>query len=181
MIIQAGTKVINKGTTTSIADIICGQYIIHVFQGSLSQYDILLKYKGPFSNRIRTPKHVHWVVDLLLKKEHDPVNANIFLNNIQAIWQNSGVLTNNNLSALTTFLTNLNTTYNFQSSIALDPYGEYPTEFLYALLSLLVVQEKTNATANGTQAVMFGQILQGLAANNLDIFKILSTAGFNGK
>ena len=181
MIIQVGTKTINKGTQTSIADVICGHYIIHVFQGSLSPHDILLKYKGPFSNRIRTPKHVHWVVDLLLKKEHDATNTNIFLNKIQTIWHNSLPLTNNTFNDINTLLTNLHTAHNFQSSVVLDAYGEYPTEFLYALLSLLIVQEKTNATANGTQAVMFGQILQGLAANNLDIFKILSTAGFGGR
>ena len=103
------------------------------------------------------------------------------LTQISLFWQNSGPLTGNSFNDINSLLTNLNATYNFNNSVVLDAYGEYPTEFLYALLSLLVVQEKTNATANGTTAVMFGQIINGLSANSLDIFKILSTAGFGGR
>ena len=46
-------------------------YVLGVYQGSLSQYDLLLKYRqmqpdGTWT-RIRTPKHIHWAVDILIK------------------------------------------------------------------------------------------------------------------
>ena len=45
MLINNGTKKIKRGTLTSIADIQCSNnYNIHVFKGSLSPNDILLKY-----------------------------------------------------------------------------------------------------------------------------------------
>lgn len=50
--------------------------IIGVFQGSKSkipELDIVVKYRDNYTspNRIRTPKHIHWVIDLLIKKEHN--------------------------------------------------------------------------------------------------------------
>ena len=41
-------------------------YILYVFQGTLSTFDIFLKYKKG-NLRIRTPKHIHWAVDVLVK------------------------------------------------------------------------------------------------------------------
>ena len=48
-----------------------GTYILAVYKGSLSEYDLLIKYRqledGRWS-RIRTPKHIHWAVDILIKQ-----------------------------------------------------------------------------------------------------------------
>jgi hypothetical protein len=51
-------------------------YIIGIYEGSLSEYDIVIKYRqklkdGSWSN-IRTPKHIHWAVDLLIKMQAEP-------------------------------------------------------------------------------------------------------------
>ena len=51
-----------------------GSYIIGVYQGSLSEFDILIKYRqklGERWSRIRTPKHIHWAVDVLIKLKED--------------------------------------------------------------------------------------------------------------
>ena len=49
--------------------------IIGVFQGSRGSHpdlDIVVKYKDKYTKSgVRTPKHIHWVIDLLIKKEHD--------------------------------------------------------------------------------------------------------------
>ena len=46
-----------------------GTYILGIYKGTLSEFDILLKYRqkedGKWS-RIRTPKHIHYETDLLL-------------------------------------------------------------------------------------------------------------------
>src|SRR3990167_4664185 len=47
--------------------------IIGVFEGSRGanpDHAILIKYQEK-GKRLRTPKHIHWVIDLLVKKEHN--------------------------------------------------------------------------------------------------------------
>ena len=51
-----------------------GSYIIGIYQGSLSEFDILIKYRqklGDRWSRIRTPKHIHWAVEVLIKLHED--------------------------------------------------------------------------------------------------------------
>ena len=47
-----------------------GSYIIGIYQGSISDFDILIKYRqlenGDWS-RIRTPKHIHWAVQNIIR------------------------------------------------------------------------------------------------------------------
>ena len=46
---------------------------IGVFEGSRGanpEHDIIIKYQEE-GKRLRTPKHIHWVIDLLIKKEHN--------------------------------------------------------------------------------------------------------------
>src|SRR3989338_8054087 len=47
--------------------------IIVIFAGSRGHnpdHDILIKYQED-GKRVRTPKHIHWVIDILIKKEHN--------------------------------------------------------------------------------------------------------------
>src|SRR3989344_2014378 len=47
--------------------------VIGVFEGSRGanpDHDILIRYQEN-GKRLRTPKHIHWVIDLLIKKEHN--------------------------------------------------------------------------------------------------------------
>ena len=52
-----------------------GEYILGLYQGSFSEFDILIKYRqlenGKWS-RPRTPKHIHWAVDILIKHYSEP-------------------------------------------------------------------------------------------------------------
>jgi len=182
MIIVTGTKKIKKGTLTAVAEIQCSNnYNIHVFQGSLSPNDILLKYTSPKNTRLRTPKHIHWAVDLLLKKSGDSINTNSFLSSLGSYWLSCSVLTGNSFSDINTVVISSYRILSSTTYTMLDAYGEYPTEFLFILMCLLAVQEKTNASHGGTTAHMFNDILTELSKNNLDIFKIMSTAGFRGR
>ena len=49
--------------------------------------------------------------------------------------------------------------------------------FLYVLMELLAVQEKTNRK----DAYMFGKIIEELLAVDKDIFAIISKAGMKGR
>ena len=66
MDVRKGTKLIENGMKKAIIEFVFTDYIIYVFQGNLSQFDIIIKYKKD-RKRIRTPKHIHWVVDILMK------------------------------------------------------------------------------------------------------------------
>ena len=60
------------GGKTPLAEFpVNGTFYVAIYQGSLSQYDVLIKYRqlenGKWS-RIRTPKHIHWAVDILIKQ-----------------------------------------------------------------------------------------------------------------
>jgi len=58
-----------------------GSYIVGVYQGTLSDFDILIKYRhkiGGSWSRIRTPKHIHWAVDILIKLHEDKTKTQEF-------------------------------------------------------------------------------------------------------
>lgn len=67
-----------------------GTYILGIYQGSLSAYDILIKYRqlenGKWS-RLRTPKHIHWAVDILIKHYIEPKETDLFLESLLQLWE----------------------------------------------------------------------------------------------
>lgn len=182
MNIIRGTKKINKGMLTAIAEIHCNNgYAIFVFPGSLSPNDILLKYSSPRTNRLRTPKHIHWAVDLLLKKAGNESETNDFLMAILSYWNECSSINSNSFECITALVNESINRINLDSYQSIINYGEYPIDFLFVLMCLLAIQEKTNAEYGGTEAHMFKDVIKELSKNDLDIFKIMSTAGFGGR
>ena len=60
-------KKLNEKDKVSIIDIdFENGYKLYVFPGELSENDIRIMYSEE-GKRLRTPKHIHWTVDLLLK------------------------------------------------------------------------------------------------------------------
>lgn len=164
------------GTKKAIAEIVFENFTIYVFQGDLSQFDVLIKYREKDS-RIRTPQHLHWVVDLLLKQSKDRELANDFLILLKKCWQECVPLTNNDFDAINGFINNQWSLFDYGKYEKLNKYGEYPIDFLFVLMNLLSVQEKTNRN----DAYMFGKIIDELLEDELDIFKIVATASFRGR
>ena len=72
--------------------------IIAVYPGSLSELDILIKYRQKLKSgnwsRIRTPKHIHWTVDILLKMQTYRELTQQFLDFFIDIWNNTKPLKN---------------------------------------------------------------------------------------
>lgn len=176
MEIKRGTQLIENGTKQAIIEFVFTNYIIYVFQGTLSQFDIVIKYKKD-GTRIRTPKHIHWVVDILMKMQRNEALAKRYLRAIQNCWNTCVPLTNNDYATLKTLIKNGENNIDIEQYFALNTYGEYDVEFLYVLMELLAVQEKTNRA----DAYMFGRIIEELLEADRDIFKIISTAGFGGR
>lgn len=176
MKIREGTQRIDNGTKKAIIEFVFDDYIIYVFQGALSQFDIVIKYKKD-GMRIRTPKHIHWVVDILMKMQGNEVLTKQYLEAIQNCWNTYVPLTNNNFDTLKVLIEKGENEINIAQYFPLNTFGEYNAEFLYVLMELLAVQEKTNRS----DAYMFGNIIEELLEADRDIFKIISTAGFGGR
>jgi len=154
-------------------------YILGVYQGNISDFDLLLKFRQKDSNsksgwsRIRTPKHIHWAVDVLLKMNAEKGKTKEFLTFLIKFW-------NNQVKPLTTveerntllskeLIQEINIEATEYASLA--DKGEYSVKFLLLIAKLLMFQEKTNYH----QAYMFKDLLVALESGK-DIFKIVSVA-----
>lgn len=176
MEIRRGSQLIENGTKQAIIEFIFADYIIYVFRGNLSQFDIVIKYKKD-GTRIRTPKHIHWVVDILMKMQGNEALTKRYLRAIQNCWNACVPLINNDYTTLKALIENGENDIDVEQYFLLNAFGEYDVEFLYVLMELLAVQEKTNRA----DAYMFGKIIEELMEADRDIFKIISTAGFGGR
>lgn len=176
MEIRRGSQLIDNGTKQAIIEFVFTEYIIFVFQGNLSQFDIVIKYKKD-GTRIRTPKHIHWVVDILMKMQGNGALTKQYLRAIQNCWNTCAPLTNNDYDTLKALIESGENDIDIAQYFDLNAFGEYDVEFLYVLMELLAVQEKTNRA----DAYMFGNIIEELLETDRDIFKIISTAGFGGR
>ncbi|MEK7658739.1 MAG: hypothetical protein AAB352_02620 [Patescibacteria group bacterium] len=158
-----------------------GSYVVGVYQGTLSDFDILIKYRQKIDgtwSRIRTPKHIHWAADILIKLHEDKIKTQQFLDFLLGIWattvpvrnpkQQSDIL---NIKSLLKDSQNMILEYE-----SLSNKGEYSIKFLILLAKLLMIQEKTNMEA----AFMFKNLLDALR-NKGDIFSVVSIASHTGR
>jgi hypothetical protein len=153
-----------------------GVYILGVYQGSFSKFDILIKYRQNIKHvwsRIRTPKHIHWAVDMLIKLHEDKIKTQKFLDFLLSIWDKTTPVKSKKQQKGTLSIETL--LQNSQSMIrkydALSEKGEYSIKFLILLAKLLMIQEKTNLET----AYMFKSLLKTLREGG-NIFSVVSVA-----
>jgi hypothetical protein len=154
-----------------------GSTIVAVYRGTLSQLDILIKYRQKLKDekrwsRIRTPKHIHWTVDILMKMQSYGDLTKEFLDFFINIWNNTVPLKNEaeRQSLDLEAMLNINK-FELEKFQKLSEKGEYGVRFLILLAKLLMLQEKTNRS----DAYMFKRVLDGLRKEE-DLFHILATA-----
>lgn len=160
-------------------------YILAVYQGSLSEYDLLIRYrqrdKSTMSgwSRIRTPKHIHWAVDAIIKMQHNDEETKKFLEFLINLWDTQiQPLKSREERDLLLNVEKLKKEANIEANRypQLANKGEYSIKFLYLIAKLLMVQEKTNLS----NAYMFKNLLDALKVHK-DIYKIVSIATHNRK
>jgi len=151
-------------------------FILAIYKGKKSSVDILIRYRqklknGEWSN-IRTPKHIHWTVDILIKMFQEEHLTKQFLDELMKIWETEIYPLNEeerNKLDLTELLNyDKETLERFKE---LSRYGEYNVKFLLLLAKLLMLQEKTNYP----EGQLFQNLLKKLKEGE-DIFSILQTA-----
>ena len=153
-------------------DVDDGDTIVAVFQGNRGQrpaLDIIVKYKQP-GKVLRTPKHIHWVIDLLIKKEHAGTLANNFVEYLIKLYDHvdSFCSEDDRLNRVLVSDSNKDDTKAFQ---ALNSFGEYSIEFTCYILELIAIQEKTSSPS----AFMFRNVLSSIL-NGAEIFRVVGAA-----
>lgn len=140
---------------------------IVIDRGGKSEFDFIVRYRDPRRKRIRTPKHIHLVVDLFAKKTGNPI---LYIEIIDYI-----------LNVIKSIKPSTTTTPNLQIFRSgdekrfepLNDFGEYSAEFLLVTVELIMIQEKTNYP-NGTLNLRLFEKLR----NSDDIYSIVSSATF---
>ena len=149
--------------------------IIGVFQGSLGDnpdLDIVIKYKE-IGKRLRTPKHIHWAIDLLIKKEHKPEMVRDLVEYFIAMWDRIQPFSNKaDQQRCELHFTNPENLAPYEE---LNDYGEYPIEFIGHIIELMMLEEKTG----NHEAFMFKGVLEAIR-DDREIFEIVSRATFTG-
>ncbi|MDD3106252.1 MAG: hypothetical protein PHP65_00400 [Bacilli bacterium] len=178
MIVRRSNKMFSRDGTSVIAilEVEITDYYIFVFPGILSEFDILVKYKKD-DTRLRTPKHIHWVADVLMKLQGNSVMTRSFLKIVQDYWLYCQPLRDRNFNNLKALIENGINENHIAEFTELNSFGEYNIEFLFIFTQLLAVQEKTNRA----DAYMFGTIINELLEEELDLFTVIGTAGFKGR
>ncbi|MGQ9710481.1 MAG: hypothetical protein ACUVXE_08450 [Anaerolineae bacterium] len=143
---------------------------VYVSKGGKSQYNFKVQYQEP-GKRVRTPKHIHLIIDLYMKRTGDRYLTLQLVDHII----NEIILkvrpSNSNPPLLQLFSPDHVT--RFQT---LDKYGEYSVEFLLVISELIMIQEKTNYP----QGVMNLNLFR-LFRDEADIFSVVSAATFRGR
>ena len=141
---------------------------IIVEQGIKSRFDFKVRYREP-SKHIRTPKHIHLIIDLYMKKAG---NKKLTLALVKKFL---GMLSKLEIS--TKFPPEFQefSIDSLKSFEELNKYGEYSVEFLSAIFDLIMIQEKTNYPNGTINRKLFEAFL-----NEKDIFSVVSAATFRG-
>ncbi len=148
---------------------------LYVFPGSLSPNDIWVKYRKN-SSRIRTPKHIHWAVNLLIKKFLNRELTNSLLGVFQLCWDDVQGLPDRDADSIVGSLSIAQNQEHLRQFAPLNDLGFFKIDFLLHLMELLMLQEKTN----NPNAYMFKDVLDGLL-NSSDLYKIISAVTHTGR
>jgi len=146
---------------------------IGVFEGDRGynkDHDIIIKYKGN-GRRIRTPKHIHWVIDVLIKKEHMKGLTLEFLRYLRGMYDHvEGFYSKEDRDKCVLTETTKEKLKPFEE---LNQYGEYSVEFIGNLIELMIKMEKN--TPPEKPARVFKELMDAMIEGD-EIFVIVSKA-----
>ena len=144
---------------------------IGVFQGDRGQnphLDILIKFQKE-GGRIRTPAHIHWVIDILIKKEHNRELTLEFLKFLREMYEKvEPFRTKEQQQKCELKQTSYDKIKKFEE---LNEYGEFSVEFIGHLIELMMIMEKTGLD----RAFVFKELMDTMIQEK-DIFSIVAKA-----
>ena len=147
--------------------------IIGIFAGSRGSnpdHDILIKYQET-GKRVRTPKHIHWVIDLLIKKEHNRNLTLEFMKYLRNMYEKVEAFKNK--EDRQHCILKETTKERLKPFDKLNKYGEYKVEFIGHLIELMIKMEKNMPPEN--PARVFKELMDAMIQEK-EIFVIVSKA-----
>lgn len=147
--------------------------IIGIFEGNRGHnpdHDILIKYQEK-GKRVRRPKHIHWVIDLLIKKEHNRELTLKFMRYLRDMYERVNAFSSKEDRAKC--LLEETTLEKLKPFEELNNYGEYKVEFIGHLIELMIKMEKN--TPSQKPARVFKELMEAMIAEK-EIFVIVSKA-----
>lgn len=147
--------------------------IIGVFAGNrghIPEHDILIKYQEP-GKRLRTPKHIHWVIDLLIKKEKNPELTIKFMKYLREMYERVEAFKSKE-DRIKCELKET-TPEKLRPFQELNKYGEYKVDFIARLIELMIKMEKN--TPPEKPAHVFKELMDAMIQGK-EIFVIVSRA-----
>jgi hypothetical protein len=147
-----------------------GNYLI-IYQGSRGQnpdLDFIVKYKT-HKSRLRAPSHTHWIVDLIVKTEHNPETVKNFVTEWLEIYEImkpfESVEQRNNYEL---FYNDYFTTKYFD----LDNLGFFSVEFLSGMIELFIKCEKQTEGAFMFKGLL--NLVKEFSEGKKDFYQIVS-------
>jgi hypothetical protein len=147
--------------------------VIGIFAGSRGanpECDILIKYQEK-GKRLRTPKHIHWVIDLLIKKEHNKELTLKFMKYLRNMYDKVEAFKSKEDRAKCVLKET--TKEKLKPFEELNKYGEYKVDFIGHLIELMVKMEKN--TPPEKPARVFRELMDAMIQEK-EIFVIVSKA-----
>lgn len=139
-------------------------------RGHNPNLDIIIKYQEK-GKRVRTPKHIHWVIDILIKKEHDRELSLKFIKYLGDMYERvDGFKSKEDRAMCELKETTHEKLKEFEE---LNKYGEYSVEFIGHLIELMIKMEKNTPPEN--PARVFKELIEAIL-NEEEIFVIVSKA-----
>ena len=139
---------------------------ILIYRGNKSEFDFIVKYREP-GKRIRTPKHIHLVIDLYIKKcFNEQLTMRLVDHFLDII---------NRIQPVGEFPPRLQifSETHIEEFSGVNNFGEYSVEFVLVVFELIMIQEKTNYPTGTLNLNLFQKF-----RNNEDIFSVVSAATF---
>lgn len=161
------------GKAHSIKEIKLNGVTIGIFAGNRGHnpdHDILIKYQED-GKRVRTPKHIHWVIDVLIKKEHNRELTLKFLKYLRDMYDRvEGFKSKEDRAKCELKETTHEKLKEFEE---LNKYGEYSVEFIGHLIELMIKMEKNMPPEK--PARVFKELMDSMLKED-EIFVIVSKA-----
>jgi len=150
--------------------------ILYTFPGGISPNDVLIKFKDVnlTGKNIRQPKHIHWVVDILIKKENNPELTDKFLNAMLERWKNIKPLPDRSFNTLKEKMVSSINSEFIRRFDELNKHGFFSMDFITHLMELLMLQEKSN----NPNAYMFREVIEETIEFK-DLYAMISKATHN--
>jgi hypothetical protein len=142
---------------------------ILVRPGSKSRFDFQVRYREP-GKRARTPKHIHLIIDLYAKRAGNLDLTNRLVDYIIGTLIGEAQRAGSYPPHLTHFSDAVVSRFS-----RLDPFGEYPIDFLLPVIELVMTQEKTNYPNGDMNLRLFRSFRNGIG-----IYEVVSAATFRG-